>query len=156
MQTKVHIVKAIVFSVVMYGCESCTIKKAERQKNWCFWIVPLKKTLESPLDTEIKPVYPKGYQHWIFIGRTDAEAKLQYFGHLTWRADSLEKTLMLGKIEDKREQQRMNWLDRFIDSMDRNLANSGRQWRREEPGVLQSMGLQRVRYDSDWTKIMAI
>ena len=56
---------------------------------------------------------------------------------------------MLGKIEDKREQQRMNWLDRFVDSMDRNLANSGRQWRTEEPGVLQSMGLQRVRYDSD-------
>ena len=54
---------------------------------------------------------------------------------------------MLGEIEDKREQQRMNWLDRFIDSMDRDLTNSGRQWRTEEPGVLQSMGLQRAVHD---------
>ena len=54
---------------------------------------------------------------------------------------------MLGKIEDKREQQRMNWLDRFIDSMDRNLANSGRQWRTEEPGVLQSTGSKRVEHN---------
>ena len=74
--TKVRLVKAMVFPVVMYGCESWTVKKAERQKNWCFWNVVLEKTLESPLDCkEIKPVHPKGDQSWVFIGRTDSEAK---------------------------------------------------------------------------------
>ena len=63
----------------------------------------LKKTLESPLDCkEIQPVHPKGDQSWVFIGGTDAEAETQYFGHLMRRADSLEKTLMLGKIEGRR------------------------------------------------------
>ena len=67
-------------------------------KNWCFWTVVL-KTFESPLDCkEIQPVYPKGGQSWVFIGRTDTEGKLQYFGHLMQRVDSLEKTLMLGGI----------------------------------------------------------
>ena len=76
-------------------------------KNWCFWTVLLEKTLESPLDSkEIQPVNPKGNQSWIFIGRT--ELKLQYFGHLMQRTDSLEKTLMLGKIEGKR---RRGWQD---------------------------------------------
>ena len=69
--TKVCLVKAMVFPVVMYGCESWTIKK-----NWCFWIVVLEKILESPLDCkEIQSVHPKGNQSWIFIGRTDAEAE---------------------------------------------------------------------------------
>ena len=72
--TKVHLVKGMVFPVVMYGYESWTIKKAEHQKNRCFWTVVLEKTLESPLDCkEIHPVHPKGDQFWIFIGRTDAE-----------------------------------------------------------------------------------
>ena len=71
--TKVHLVK--VFPVVMHGCESWTIKKAEL-KNWCFWTVVLEKTLESPLDCkEIKPVNPKGNQSWVFTGRTDVEAE---------------------------------------------------------------------------------
>ena len=71
-------------------------------KNWNFWIVVLEKTLESPLDSkEIKPVNPKGNQAWIFIGRM--MPKFQYFGHLMGRADSLEKTLMLGKIKGKRK-----------------------------------------------------
>ena len=81
-------------------------------KNWCFWTVVLEKTPESLLDCkEIKPVYPKGNQSWTFIGRTDAELKLQYFGHLMQRADSLEKTLMLGKTEGKRRngRQKMRW-----------------------------------------------
>ena len=66
----------MVFQAVMYGCESWTIKKAERQENWCFWTVVLEKTLESPLACkEIQPVHPKGKQSWIFIGRTDAEAE---------------------------------------------------------------------------------
>ena len=81
----------------------------------------LEKTLESPLDCkDIKPVNPKGNQPCIFTGRTDAEAKLQYFGQLMQNANSLEKTLMLGKIESRRRrrQQRMRWLDGIFDSMD--------------------------------------
>ena len=84
----------------------------------------LEKTLESPLDCkEIQPVHPKGNQSWVFIGRTDAEAETQYFGHLMRRADSLEKTLMLGKIEGRRRwgQQRMRWLDGITNLMDMSL-----------------------------------
>ena len=85
----------------------------------------LEKTLESPLDCkEIQPVNPKGNQSWIFIRRTDAEAEAPYFGHLLWRADSLEKPLMLGKNEGRRrrERQRRRWLDGIIDSMDMSLG----------------------------------
>ena len=73
---------------------------------------------------EIQPVYPKGNQSLIFIGRTDVEVKLQYFGHLMRRTDSLEKNLMLGKIEGRRRrgQQRMRWLDGITDSMDMSLS----------------------------------
>ena len=94
-------------------------------KNWCFWTVVLEKTLESPLDyKEIHPVHPKGNQSWIFIGRTDAEAEASMFGHLMWRADSLEKILMLGKIEGRRRRgwQRKRWLDGITDSMDMGLG----------------------------------
>ena len=90
-------------------------------KNWCFQTVVLEKTLEGPLDCkEIKPVHPKGNQSWVFIGRTDAE----HFGHLMWRADSLEKTLMLGKIESRRRrgQQRMRWLDGTANWINMNLS----------------------------------
>ena len=73
--TKVHLVKTMIFPVVMYGCESWTIKKAEL-KDWCFWTVVLEMTLEGPLDSkEIKPVNPKGNQSWKFIGRTESEAE---------------------------------------------------------------------------------
>ena len=94
-------------------------------KNRCFWTVVLEMTLESPLDCkEIQPVNPKGNQSWIFIGSTHAEAKLQYFGHLTQRTDSLEKTLMLGKIEGRRRRgrQRMKWLDGITNSIDMSLS----------------------------------
>ena len=114
----------MVFPVVMYRCESWTIKKAVCQKNWFFWTVVLKKTLESPLDCkEVQPVHPEGDQSWVFIGRTDAEAELQYFSHLMWRVDSLQKTLMLGGIGGRRRrgQQRMRWLDGITDSMDMSL-----------------------------------
>ena len=85
----------------------------------------LEKTLESPLDCkEIQPVHSKGDQSWVFIGRTDAELKLQYFGHLMRRVDSLEKTLMLGGIEGRRRRgrQRMKWLDSITDWMDVSLG----------------------------------
>ena len=69
-------VKAMVFPMVMYGCESWTVKESWALKNWCFWTVVLEKTLESPLASrEIQPVHPKGDQSWVFIGRTDAEAE---------------------------------------------------------------------------------
>ena len=74
--TKVHLVKAMVFPVVMYGCETWIIKKAEHWRIDAFWAVVLEKTLESPLDCkEVQPVHPKGNQSWIFIGRTDVEAE---------------------------------------------------------------------------------
>ena len=85
----------------------------------------LEKTLKSPLDSkEIQPVNPKGNQSRLFIGRTDAEAETPDFGHLMRRADSFEKTLMLGKIEGRRRRgrQRMRWLDGFTNSMDMSLS----------------------------------
>ena len=98
-------------------------KKGWELKNWCLWTVMLEKILESPLDSkEIKPVNPKENQPWIFVGRTNAEAP--YFGHLMWGADSLEKTLMLGKTEGKRRRgwQRTRQLDGITDSMDMSLS----------------------------------
>ena len=85
----------------------------------------LEKTLEGPLDCkELQPVHPKGDQSWVFIGRTDVKLKLQYFGYLMQRADSLEKTLMLGKIEgrSRRGRQRMRWFDGITNSMDMRLG----------------------------------
>ena len=83
----------------------------------------LEKTLESPLDyEEIQPVHPKGDQFWVFIGRTDVEAETPILGHLMRRADSLEKTLMLGGLGGRRRgRQRMRWLDGITDSMDMSL-----------------------------------
>ena len=97
-------------------------KESWAPKNWYFWTVVLEKTLESPLDCKkIQPVHPKD-QSWVFIGRTDAQASM--FGHLIQRTDSLEKTLMLGKIEGRMRmgQQRMRWLDGITDSMDMTLS----------------------------------
>ena len=90
LSTKAHLVKAMVFPMVMYGCENWTIKKAEK-KNWCFWTVVLEKTLESPLDCkEMQPVHPTD-QSWVFIGRTDAEAETP----IHWPPDA--KSLLIGK-----------------------------------------------------------
>ena len=120
--TKVHIVKALVFLVVMYRHESWTIKKTECQRIDAFelwsWI-----TLESALDyKEIKPVNPKEVNPDYSL--EGLMLKLRYFGCLVRRADSLEKTLMLGKIEGKRRTgwQRMRWLDSITNSMDMNLS----------------------------------
>ena len=98
------------FPVVMYGCE-LDHKESWVPKNWCFWTVVLEKALESPLDCkEIQPVHPKGNQPWIFIGRTDAEAKAP----IRWPPDdSLEKTLMLGKIVGGRSR---GWQDEMVGS----------------------------------------
>ena len=98
MSTKVHLVKPMVFPVVMYGCERWTIKRAECRiidafELWCW-----RRLLDCK---EIQPVHPKGDQFWVFIGRTDVEAETPKFGHLMRRTDSLEKTLMLGKIEGR-------------------------------------------------------
>ena len=95
MSTKIHLVKAMVFPVVMYGCEGWTIKKSWAQKNWCFWTVMLDKTLESLLDyKEIQPLHPKGDQSWVFIGRTDVESETPIF----WPPDA--KSWLIGKDSD--------------------------------------------------------
>ena len=94
-------------------------------KNWCFRTVVLEKTLESPLDCkEIQPVHSEGDQPWDFFGRMMLKLKLQYFGHLVQRVDSLEKTLILGGIGGRRRRgwQRMRWLDGITDSVDVNLS----------------------------------
>ena len=121
--TKIRLVKALVFPVVMYWCKSWTIKKVECQRTDTFelWYW---ETIESPLDCqEIKPVDLKGNQSWTFIGKTDAEAEAP----ILWPPDvkvvfSLEKILMLGKIEGRRKggRQRMRWLDGITDAMDKS------------------------------------
>ena len=101
--TKVRLVKTMVFPVVMYGCESCTIKKAERQRIDAFELWCWKRLLESPLDCKkIKPVNPKEINPEYSLEGLMLKLKVQYFGHLIRGADSLEKTLMLGKIEGGR------------------------------------------------------
>ena len=93
-------------------------------KSWCSWTVELEKTLENPLDCkEIKQVNPKGNQSWISLEGLMLKLKLQYIGHLMWRIDSFEKTLMLGKIEGRRQgRQRIRWLDGITDTRDISLS----------------------------------
>ena len=127
-------------------------KESWALNNWCFWTVVLEKTLESPLDSkEIQSVHPEGNQSWIFIARTDVKLTLQYFGHLMQRADSFEKTLMLGKIEEEKigEGDDRGW-DGWMASMTQWTCvwvNSGSWWWTGRPGVLRFMGLQRVGHD---------
>ena len=131
--TTVSLVRAMVFPVVMYGCESWTIRKAECQRVdaldlWCWRRLPwtARRSNQSILK-ELSPEY--------LLEELMLKLKLQYFGHLMWRTDSLEKTLMLGKIEGRRRRgrQRMRWLDGIIDAIDMSLSRlrelvMGRKW----------------------------
>ena len=134
-------------------------KESWLPKNWCFWTVVLEKTLENPSDfLEIQPVLPKGNQSWTVFGRTDAEAEAPILWPPDAKNRSFGKTLLLGKIEGRgrRGQQRMRWLDGIIDLKGMSWASSGSWWWTWSPGVLQSMGFQRVRGDSvtelNWTE----
>ena len=100
------------------------ILRGDWPQHWCFWILVLEKTLESLLNYKIKPVNPKGNQPEYSLEGLMLKLKLQYFGHLMWRPNSSEKTLMLGKIEGKRRrgEQMMRWLGSIIDSKDMNLS----------------------------------
>ena len=146
--TKVHLVKAMVFPVVMYGCESWTMKKAEYQKNWYFWTVVLEKTLESPLDCkEIQPVHPKGVQPWVFIWRTDFEAETP----ILWQPHA--QGWFTGKDPDAGR----DWGQEEKGATEDEMAgwtqwtwvwvNCGSWWWTGRPGVLQFMGSQRVGHD---------
>ena len=123
--TKVHLVKAMVFPIVMYECESCTIRKAEHQRIDAFELWCWRRLLRVPWTArrsnqsilkEISPEY--------LLEGLKLKLKLQYFGHLMEGADSFEKTLMLGKIEGRRRrrQQRMKWLDGITNSMEMSLS----------------------------------
>ena len=156
--TKVRLVKAMVFPVVVYGCEIWIIKKAEcwridalkkkKKKNWCFWTVVL-KILYSPLESkEINQSILKEFSSEYSLEGLMLKLKLQYFGYLTRRNDSLEKTLMLGKTEGRRRGDDRGW-DGWMASPTQWTwagASSGSRWRTGKPGMLQSVGLQRVRH----------
>ena len=111
----------MVFPVVMYRCESWTVKKAEYRRSDAFELWCWRRVLDC---MEIQPVHPKGDQSWVFIGRTDAEAETPILWPLMRRVDSLEKTLMLGRIwgRSRRGQQRMRWLDGITNLMDMSLG----------------------------------
>jgi len=123
--TSIHLVKAMFFPVVMYGCESCTVKKAERQRIDAFELWCWRRLLRVPWTARrSNHSILKGISPEYSLERLMLKLKLQYFGHVMQRTDSLEKTLMLGKIEGRmrRGQQRMKWLDGITNVMDMSLS----------------------------------
>ena len=147
--TKVRLVKAMVFSVVMYGCESWTVNKAEHWRIDAFELWCWKRLLRVPWTARIsdqsilKEISPGCSLEGLML-----KLKLQYFGHLMQRADSFEKTLMLGKIEGRRRRgrQRMKLLDGITNSVDMSLKSRSWWWTGKS-GMMQIMGKQRVRHD---------
>ena len=148
--TKICIVKAMVFPIVMYECESWIIKKAEHQridvfKLWCWRrLLRVPWTARRSNQSILKKINPE-----YSLGGLMLRLKLQHCGYLMQRTDSLEKALMLGKSEGKRrrEQQRMRWLDSITDSVNMNLSKLQETLKEGKPGMLQSMELQRVGRD---------
>ena len=150
LSTNLHLVKAMVFPVVMYECESWTVRKAEHRRMDTFELWYWRRVLRVPWTARrsnqsiLKEISPGCSLEGLML-----KLKFQYCGHLMWKADSFEKTLMLGKIEGRRSrgQQRMRWLDGITTQWTWVWVNSGSwQWTRR-PGVLWFMGSQRVRYN---------
>ena len=150
LSTKVHLVKAMVFPVVMYRCESWTVKKAQCRRTDAFELWCWRRLLRVPWTARrsnqsiLKEINPEYSLKGLIM-----KLKLQYFGHLMQRADSLEKTLMLGKIEGRRRRgrQRTRWLDGITHSTDMSLSKLQEMVKNRKSGMLQSIGSQRIGHD---------